>query len=666
MRRNKYFTNYIIGALTDYRLFFILITSFLAAPGFADIRFEDASDNAGIDVNTPTAASAWGDFNKDGWPDIWISNHHGKSPRLYLNQKDGTFIDITSKVLSDDLKADFHGAAWADFDNDGDQDLFATTGGGAGRGASASYLFVNENGKFNDKAKISGIDYPLGRGRTPLWLDANNDGKLDLLMMTVPRGENSSALFIQTKSGFIKQNKEFNFKQSPKTLTEKLSGRFGQLLKFRYPSVPGSLNVGEVFAQLADISDDNTLELVAFMKPTRIYSANSNSFNEITSDIILTELRGIQDVAIEDFNGDGKSDWYLSLSQPWALNVTHPNASQLNGKMQNRSGSHKSVKFKTDGDVTFGLYRVWMDPSDPARNKKPDLFIGSSKHQLTDESITVHANDARGKAPATSENSENISIEYDPTNTTWTLKSSVNVLSFILTSTKPIESFETVNFKSSNGAQEDVLLILKDGEYIPHQTGISKDKTACGSVVAGDFDNDMDMDLYLVCKSATENLANILYENDGNGHFRKVENAGGARGSKSGRGNQVITADYDQDGFLDLFITNGEGPPPFANGPYQLFRNKGNDNHWLEIDLHGIRSNRDGIGSKLLLEVGGKVLIRQQGGGMHSFSQNHSRIHFGLGQNNTADKLTIHWPSGKKQILENIKSNQILTVTESD
>jgi hypothetical protein len=124
-------------------------------------------------------------------------------------------------------------------------------------------------------------------------------------------------------------------------------------------------------------------------------------------------------------------------------------------------------------------------------------------------------------------------------------------------------------------------------------------------------------------------------------------------------------ADYNLDGFLDLFVTNGSGPPPFSTaGPHQLFQNIANENHWLEIDLRGVSSNRDGIGAKLILSVNGKNQIRQQDGGMHSFSQNHARIHFGLGPNKKADLLTIYWPTGQVQRIENVQANQVLVVDE--
>ena len=77
-----------------------------------------------------------------------IIDSRDNRPNLYVNQRDGTFVDMVGTVLSVSPFADLHGAAWADFDNDGDQDLIVTTGagGGAGEAHYPKYLLVNHGG----------------------------------------------------------------------------------------------------------------------------------------------------------------------------------------------------------------------------------------------------------------------------------------------------------------------------------------------------------------------------------------------------------------------------------------------------------------------------------------------------------------------------------------
>ena len=97
------------------------------------IRFADATEQSGIDYQSQSYGSYWGDFNGDGWTDLWVSNHLGNAaPNLYINQQDGTFVQsetIPPPINPRGDKGDFHAAAWADFDNDNDQDLIQLTGG---------------------------------------------------------------------------------------------------------------------------------------------------------------------------------------------------------------------------------------------------------------------------------------------------------------------------------------------------------------------------------------------------------------------------------------------------------------------------------------------------------------------------------------------------------
>ena len=124
----------------------------------------------------------------------------------------------------------------------------------------------------------------------------------------------------------------------------------------------------------------------------------------------------------------------------------------------------------------------------------------------------------------------------------------------------------------------------------------------CSSAVAGDFDNDMDEDLFVSCTGGTRNLPNRLFLNNGSGKFTEVANAGGAAGrtgaavaSGAGTSDSVVVADYDRDGFLDLLVTNGLNMRPvYIGGPKQLFHNRGNGNNWIELDLrrHALESRR--------------------------------------------------------------------------
>ena len=199
--------------------------------------------------------------------------------------------------------------------------------------------------------------------------------------------------------------------------------------------------------------------------------------------------------------------------------------------------------------------------------------------------------------------------------------------------------------------------------------GVNARAVSAVNVVAGDFNNDMYLDLFVVVSGNTGKEENLLLLNRGDGHFDVIPGAGGAGGARVGVGDSVTTVDYDGDGFLDLLVATGGSMGrslglPSDGGSYRLYHNVGNGNHWLEIDLEGTKSNRDGIGSRVELTAGGVTQVRIQDGGIHNHGQNHSRLHFGLAKNAQADKVKIKWPSGTTQELSNVPSNQIIGIKE--
>jgi hypothetical protein len=82
------------------------------------------------------------------------------------------------------------------------------------------------------------------------------------------------------------------------------------------------------------------------------------------------------------------------------------------------------------------------------------------------------------------------------------------------------------------------------------------------------------------------------------------------------------------------------------------------------LDLEGTTSNREGIGARVKITSGGKTQIAQKKTTTGYLSQNDPRIHFGLARNEIVERIEIKWPSGKTQILENVKANQILAIKE--
>lgn len=188
---------------------------------------------------------------------------------------------------------------------------------------------------------------------------------------------------------------------------------------------------------------------------------------------------------------------------------------------------------------------------------------------------------------------------------------------------------------------------------------INKYSRSCPpSVIAADFDNDMDVDLFLQGGIPDISEADTILWNRGNGTFIADGAAAGAIGRQSGGADSASAADYDRDGFVDIYLT-------YNRQSTQLYRNQGNSNHWLELNLTGTRSNRDGIGAQVYVTAGGKTQLREQTGGVHRYwSQNDQSVHFGLGPNTTATDVTIKWPSGQVQRLTDVTADKVLRVTE--
>ncbi|MDE0041355.1 MAG: ASPIC/UnbV domain-containing protein, partial [Candidatus Poribacteria bacterium] len=118
--------------------------------------------------------------------------------------------------------------------------------------------------------------------------------------------------------------------------------------------------------------------------------------------------------------------------------------------------------------------------------------------------------------------------------------------------------------------------------------------------------------------------------------------------------------DYDNDGDLDIAVTQ-------SNGPAHLLRNDGgNRRNWLRIKLVGAKSNRDGIGTRIRLTVGDESWMHEVHAGYSYLCSNDPRVLLGLGDVGTVDRLEIRWLSGTVQVLENIPANQEITIVEED
>jgi enediyne biosynthesis protein E4 len=251
-----------------------------------------------------------------------------------------------------------------------------------------------------------------------------------------------------------------------------------------------------------------------------------------------------------------------------------------------------------------------------------------------------------------------------------------------------------------------------------------------GNLISGmgvdfrDLNNDGYPDIALVALSQ-ESFP--IYENDKKGAFVEITaKSGMALLSNPMSGYSVNLADFDNDGWKDIFVSRGDVQSPAMAGrrqidqPNTVFRNtangkwtaltgeagfatqpprrhrgsaygdfnhdgkldlvvtalsapaeiwlndSSNENHWLELALQGTRSNRDAIGAKIRIRAGGQTQFNHVSTASGYASSSAGPVHFGLGAAKIVDEIEIRWPSGTTQVLKNVQPDRILRIKESN
>lgn len=478
-----------------------------------------------------------------------------------------TFTDVTAEAgLADN--GNVEGAAWGDFDHDGDLDLF-TCHHLTVPPAGDSVLYQNNgNGRLNLLFRMQSL---MGRAaqrnnstgknddHSPAWGDFDNDGDLDLYISR-GNGQPDSLLRNDGPRGFI------------------------DVAETAGVADPGGR--GRT-ATWVDVDNDGFLDLFITNHATsnRLYrNRGDGTFVDMTAHAGLSGSRSDRKATVwADYNQDGWMDVFITETRdPRDRNFDPP----LNRLYRNEGGF-------TFTDVTAAV-----------------------KLPLTGYS--------QGAAWGDYDNDGDLDL-------------------FVVNEQSPHSLYEN----NGDGTFTDVAL----------RAGVAEQRAA-RAALWGDHDNDGDLDLYLSLSSR----APRLYRNNGDGTFTDVAALAGLSMENSSMQWGAAWGDYNNDGFLDLFLTDQR----ISGGRYShlLYRNNGNQNHWLTLKLVGTRSNRDGVGATVTLMAGGLTQFREQNGGSHLLSQNSSIIHFGLGSTRTVDWLIIRWPSGLRQHLRTVAADQILTITE--
>ena len=530
------------------------------------LRFVHANGAAGEKLLPETMGSgaAFLDYDGDGdqdlllvnsnhWPGAEAKSKSKPTQALYRNDGAGHFEDVTKQA---GLSRTFYGmgVAVGDIDNDGDPDVYITALGGG-------HLYRNDGGTFvevTDQAKAKGPD---GWLTSAAFFDMENDGDLDLFLCCYVRWAAETDRGQNFQLAGTGQGRAYG---PPRAF----DGAFCALLR----------NDGGVFA---DVSEEAGIRVR-------------------TPDLKVPVGKALG-VAPYDVDGDGLVD--LAVANDTVPNFFFHN---LGGGKFEEMGISAGIAFDPSGAARGAMGIDWAD-------FKNDGSLGLAIGNFANEMTALYVSD-------------------DPKSLQFTDLASIHGLG---APTQPPLKFGLFFFDYDLDGRLDLL----------------------------STNGHLESDIAKVQASMTYEQSAQLFWNTGEPGRTLFALVGADKAGPDlfrpivGRGSAY--ADIDGDGDLDLVLTvNG--------GPARLFRNDGgNKNHWARLRLTGNPSNRDAIGAKVTLKAGGKTMTRQLFNAKGYLSAVELPLTFGLGRAETVAEVTIAWPSGKTSRFLDWKADRLYHVDES-
>jgi len=516
------------------------------------------------------------------------------------------------------------GGLFFDYDNDGWLDVFLVDGGSLTNAATdktARHRLYRNRGpstgsgqatQFEDVTARSGITH-IGYGMGSCAADVNNDGWIDLYVTSV--GTNALYLNNGGKPASPKPGEGGSFTDVTRTAGVAGAPMFSASCAFADVDRDGDVDLFVV--NYVDARVDNNTFCGDVGRKYRIYchpltfaalrntlyrNNGSGVFTDVSKETGIIDHRGNGlGVVFGDYDDDGWVDAFVA-------NDSTPNFLFHNdaGKRFSETALLAGVSVASDGMPRAGM---GTDFGDYDGDGDLDLFV--SNHEL--EAHTLFRNLGKGL-------------------------------------------FEDATFPSGVGPAT-----------LPY--------VGFGSAFV-DYDNDADLDLGIVNghvmnspghvrPGATEAQRKLLLRNNGGpstslraSGFTEIGRQSGAGFASEKVGRTLVAGDIDNDGDLDLLVTNN-------GGAAELLRNEGGTgNSSVLINLVGTKSNRTAVGARVRLTAGGTTQVREVKAGSSYLGQNDLRVHVGLGKAARIDRLEVRWPNGQNEIIEGAAVNQILTVTE--
>ena len=525
------------------------------------------------------------------------------------------------------------GVATADFDNDGLNDLFFTGN------MVPNKLYHNKGElKFEDISEQAGVagDHRWYTGVTTA--DVNGDGLLDIYCSVGGKYEpKENVLYIN--------NGDMTFTEKAVAYGIADIGNSVQATFFDY-DLDGDLDLYVANYPPTKFNAPNSFYLfkqstVSDVETDNLYRNDGDTFTKVTDEAGIRNFGLSLSATIGDLNQDGWPDIYVSndFSTPDFLFMNNGDGT-FTDQVRTTTGQVAFYGMGVDiadfnNDGLLDIFQVDMDSPDNRRAKanmasmNPDLFWGTVNsgfhYQYMHNVLQLNTGNTTDNLPSFS----NVSRLAGISSTDW--------------SWGPLfADLDNDGWKDlfvSNGTRREVnnrdfFLAMQKGER-PQESLLEK-----------------------TLQMPSERIDNFVYKNKGDFTFEKANDKWGI--SFEGFSNGAVYVDLDNDGDLEIVVNN-------IDDIASVFENtSAENNNFLKIDLEGTPKNKFGLGAKVEIQNNGLKQVQELTLSRGFQSSVAPELHFGVGQSSVVETLTITWPDGKQQSLNNVPVNQTLALNHSE